>query len=157
MVKFSSDTRLPRINLNVILTQTDTTVGFLSQNEKKLQEIKSRNSSKPFIKVYSNFKTLSSLHVRVPKSRKNLVRRSAKTTFIIKGKSFRVAHTPLSSQILRNSSWNYSTSANESGKKFDRIFCTSKTDIIIEDKNSLYEGKPSTLYKINEKRIRKIR
>ncbi|MFT7005054.1 MAG: tRNA A37 threonylcarbamoyladenosine synthetase subunit TsaC/SUA5/YrdC, partial [Sulfurimonas sp.] len=44
--------------MKVTLTQTDTTVGFLSQDEKKLQEIKSRQQNKPFIKVYKDFKTL---------------------------------------------------------------------------------------------------
>jgi len=157
MVKLPSYPRFPSINLNIILTQTDTTVGFLSQNEKKLQKIKSRQRSKPFITVYSTFKTLSNSHIRVPTSKRNLVRRSKRTTFIIKGKSFRVAQTSLSSQFLRNSSANYSTSANESGKNFNRVFCESKTDIIIEGKNSLYEGKASTLYKINAQSIRKIR
>ena len=52
MVRRKSITRFSKIEMPVILTQTDTTVGFLSQNEKKLYEIKSRETTKPFIKVY---------------------------------------------------------------------------------------------------------
>jgi tRNA A37 threonylcarbamoyladenosine synthetase subunit TsaC/SUA5/YrdC len=129
----------------------------LSQNEAKLREIKSREDSKPFIKVYKNFKSLLSDKKRVPNSKKNLLRRAKKTTFIVKNSAFRVAGDKLSSSILRASSWNYSTSANESGKSYEREFCEQKTDIIVEDKNSLYEGKASTLYKINHKKIKRLR
>ena len=143
--------------MSVILTQTDTTVGFLSQNADKLYEIKSRKTTKPFIKVYSNFKTLSTCGNRVPNRFKNIIRRSKKITFIVKNQAFRVAKNSLNSNILRNSTWYYSTSANEANKNFDRIFCEDKADIIIEDKNKLLENTSSSLYKINNKIRKKIR
>jgi len=143
--------------MSVILTQTDTTVGFLSQDSLKLQEIKSRESSKPFIKVYSSLKAFKEDKNRVPSSQKSRIRRSQKTTFIIKNRAFRITSTNLNSSILRVNRWNYSTSANESGKNFNRNFCESKADIIIEDKNSLYEGKASSLYKINSKKMERLR
>jgi len=157
MVKINSNPRLLSINTKVVLTQTDTTVGFLSQNESKLQSIKSRNSSKPFIKVYKNFKTLKEHAIRVPNAQKRRVRASRKTTFIVKCMAFRVSGDSLESSLLRNIQWNYSTSANESGKNFDRNFCEEKTDIIIEDKSLLYEGSSSSLYKINNKKIERLR
>jgi tRNA A37 threonylcarbamoyladenosine synthetase subunit TsaC/SUA5/YrdC len=153
----NSTSRLSSINNQVILIQTDTTVGFLSQSEAKLQEIKSRPSTKPFIKVYKDFKALKSDNKRVPNSKKAMIRRAKKTTFIVKDISFRVAPSRLQSTLLRNNEWFYSTSANESGKKFERNFCEEKTDIIIEDKNSLYEGIASKLYKINKIKIRRLR
>ena len=143
--------------MSVILTQTDTTVGFLSQNADNLYEIKSRKTTKPFIKVYSNFKTLSTCGNRVPNRFKNIIRRSKKITFIVKNQAFRVAKNSLNSNILRNSTWYYSTSANEANKNFDRIFCEDKADIIIEDKNKLLENASSSLYKINNKIRIKIR
>ena len=149
MVKFKSTTRLPSIDSSVVLTQTDTTVGFISQDKVKLYEIKSRNPSKPFIKVYSNFSEFSSHGNRVPKSKKNLVRRSKKTTFIIKNRAFRIAQSHLNSQVIRDLKWSYSTSANESSKRFDREFCEDKADIIVEDKDGLCESSSSTLLKIN--------
>jgi tRNA A37 threonylcarbamoyladenosine synthetase subunit TsaC/SUA5/YrdC len=138
----------------VILTQTDTTVGFLSQDASQLQNIKSRSSLKPFIKVYKNF---NALQLRIPKTQRKLLRRAKKTTFIVKDTAFRVAEDKLNSQILRKSLWNYSTSANESGKKYDRDFCIEKADIIIENKSTLFEGKASKLLKINAKKIRRLR
>ena len=153
MVKLNSSTRLSS-KIVVILTQTDTTVGFLSQNETKLQHIKSRPSSKPFIKVYKNFQTLD---FRTPKSKHKLLRRAKRTTFIVQDTAFRIAADKLHSQILRDTQWNYSTSANESGKLYDRDFCEEKADIIIEDKDSLFEAKASKLLKMNAKKIRRIR
>ncbi|MDY0123486.1 hypothetical protein [Sulfurimonas sp.] len=141
----------------VILTQTDTTVGFLSQNTQKLYEIKSRPQTKPFIKVYKDFKSFKQDGGRVSKGRKNLVRRSKKTTFIINNFSFRVAHPHLDSQILRETPWFYSTSANKSAERFNRDFCESKADIIVEDINSLVEKDSSSLIKINSTKRRKLR
>jgi len=157
MVFFNSDTRLSSINLSVVLTQTDTTVGFLSGDNLKLQEIKSRQSNKPFIKVYKNLKSFKEDGKRVPNSRKSLLRRSKKTTFIVKNIAFRIAGDTLSSSLLRNREWNYSTSANESGKSFDRVFCESKADIIVENKDPLYEGKASSLYRINSRKMEQLR
>ena len=157
MDKIYGNTRLSRLSLKVVLTQTDTTVGFLSQDEQKLQEIKHRDSSKPFIKVYNNFKTLLKSRQRVPQKFKNTVRRSNKITFIVKNRAFRVANSPLDSQILRDTLWHYSTSANKKNKTFDREFCEKKADIIIENKEKLKELSSSSLYKINHIKIRKLR
>ncbi len=157
MVKLNSTSRLPSINSKIILTQTDTTVGFLSQDAIQLSAIKSRHDSKPFIKVYKSFQALKQDNKRVPKSKKNIIRRLKKTTFIVKNFSFRIAGDFLSSSLLRKSSWNYSTSANQSGKNFSRIFCEEKAVIIVEDKNGLFEGKASKLYKINNKKIKRLR
>jgi len=143
--------------MKVILTQTDTTVGFLSQNEQRLKEIKERASSKPFIEVYPELKILLSSGHRVPNRFKNRIRRSTKTTFIIKNRAFRVAKNSLDSQILRDSLWHYSTSANEKSKKFNRDFCEYKADIIIEDRDRLRELSASSLYKLNQIKIEKIR
>jgi tRNA A37 threonylcarbamoyladenosine synthetase subunit TsaC/SUA5/YrdC len=140
----------------VFLTQTDTTVGFLSQDSTKLQTIKSRPSDKPFIVVYKDFSTLKQHH-RVPKKFQRTIRRAKKTTFIIKNKALRVAPLPLNTTLLNKLSWVYSTSANESGKSFDRSFCQQHADYTTEDKNSLYEGIPSKLYKINNTTIKRLR
>ena len=141
----------------IILTQTDTTVGFLSQDSKKLSEIKSREESKQFLKVYSSFREFSLDSNRVPPSKKKLIRNSKKTTFIVKNRAFRISKISLYSQTLRNHKWQYSTSANESGKSFSREFCESKADIIIENSDGLRERTSSSLLKINNLKIRKLR
>jgi tRNA A37 threonylcarbamoyladenosine synthetase subunit TsaC/SUA5/YrdC len=157
MVKFESSARFSSLEMSVILAQTDTTVGFLSHDAQKLYEIKSRPQTKPFIKVYKDFRSFLSDGKRVVNGRKNIVRRSKKTTFIINDFSFRVARSTLNSQILRDSLWFYSTSANRSGEKFSRDFCESKADIIIEDKGGLLENSSSVIIKINSKKQRRLR
>jgi len=157
MVKINSSSRFSDITHKIILMQTDTTVGFLSQDATMLLEIKSRKSNKAFIKVYRNFKTLKSEKNRIPNSKKNLLRRSKRTTFIVKNQAFRVAKYTLHSEVLRKLTWTYSTSANESGKNFNRDFCEEKADIIIENENRLFEGQASKLYKINNRAIKRLR
>jgi len=157
MVKSEITARLSSINTSVILSQTDTTVGFVSQNKDKLYEIKTRDTSKQFIKVYSSFKEYLTDGNRIPTCQKNLVRRSKKTTFIVKNRAFRVAKNSLNSNLLRNIQWSYSTSANEAGKKFSRKFCEYKADIIIEDKAGLTENSSSILIKINNSKKVRIR
>jgi len=143
--------------LPTILLQTDTTVGFLSQDSQKLFEIKSRPQTKPFLKIYNSLQTFKNGFHRVPSSQKKLFRRSNKTTFIIKNQAYRISRLTLNSQVIRNFTWQYSTSANESGKKFNRKFCEDKSDIIIEDKDSLSEKTSSIILKINNKKIRRLR
>ena len=157
MVRRAGTPRFSSLNVPVLLAQTDTTVGFLSQDSKKLYEIKSRKTAKPFIKVYTDFKSFSSQGNRVPTKKKNLVRRSKKTTFIVKNRAFRVVKSSLNSQILRNLTWYFSTSANEQHKHFERDFCSKKADIIIEDKFGLHENRASSLIEINTFKRRKIR
>ena len=149
MVKSKSNSRLSSL---VILAQTDTTVGFASQNHQKLADIKSRPNSKPFIKVYNSF---SACEIRIPHAKKSFVRRSKRTTFIVNNQAFRINPNVNNSQIQRDLNSYYSTSANEKDKIFDRKFCELKADIIIEDKHGLHQNNSSTLLKINN--IKKVR
>ncbi|MBN2781898.1 MAG: hypothetical protein JXQ66_01510 [Campylobacterales bacterium] len=157
MVKCESFTRFSSLENLVILTQTDTTVGFLSKDDEKLYNAKKRQQSKQFLKVYKDFKSFTLLANRVPQTQKNLIRRSKKTTFIVKNKAFRVAKTTLNSKILDNLDWTYSTSANESSKSFDRDFCEERADIVIEDATRLRELQSSKLIKLNHKKIKRLR
>lgn len=157
MDKSDRTSRFPSVSLEVILTQTDTTVGFLSQDAERLYATKSRPQTKPFLKVFTTFQELKKAGYRIPHAMKNLVRRSKKTTFIVKNRAFRVAAHPLDSQLLRNMPWTYSTSANESGKDFERGFCEAKADIIIEDADALRQMASSKLVKINHIKRKRLR
>jgi len=155
MVKSKSNSRFSSIKTKIILAQTDTTVGFESLDHKKLADIKSRPTSKPFIKIYSSFKDFLACGNRVPHAKKSFVRRSKQTTFIVKNQAFRINSYVNNSQISRELSSYYSTSANEKNKNFNREFCESKADIIIEDKDGLHQNNSSTLLKINN--LKKVR
>jgi len=140
-----------------ILLQTDTTVGFLSQDANKLFEIKSREQTKLFLKIYTSLEDFKNDFHRVPSSQKKLFRDAKKTTFIIKNQAYRIVNFPLNSQIIRNFKWQYSTSANKSGQSFERKFCEEKSDIIIENREGLSEEKSSIILKINNKKIGRLR
>ncbi|MBU0631611.1 hypothetical protein KKA17_03110 [bacterium] len=143
--------------MSILLAQTDTTVGFLSTDAKSLEELKSRPPAKQFLKVYPSFKEFKNDGNRVPQKYKNFVRRASKTTFIIKERASRIVKDPLHLRVIKKFSWLYSTSANKSGSRFDKEFCLTKSDIIIEDARGFQEVTPSSLYKINSAKSRRLR
>ena len=141
----------------IYLAQTDTTVGFLSKDYKKLNKIKKRKPDKKILIEVDSLDTLKTF-VRVPKKYKKIVRRVKKTTFIYSnGDSFRVIKDEKHLEFLKKFKWMYSTSANLSGKMFDKKWAIKQADIIIEDKRGFFEGKPSSIYKINNFKMKKIR
>ena len=154
MDKPKSSAGYPRIEDAVILAQTDTTVGFLSQSAEKLAHIKGRSPNKPFLKNFFSFNALNK-NIRIPQNRKKEIRRAKRTTYIIKNQAFRVAHFPASSALFRQAGWFYSTSANQSGKQFEHSFAKEKADIIVINEVGLFESEASRLVKCND--IKKMR
>jgi len=139
----------------VFLTQTDTTIGFVSQSAEKLTSVKQRSPYKHYIKAVNNLETLKSFS-RVPSSHKNRVRRSSKTTFILPGgNSYRVIKDKHHLLLLDRLRWAYTTSANISGKEYDEDFAKSAADIIIEP----LEGtkRASSIYKLGQYTLKRIR
>lgn len=139
-----------------ILTQTDTTVGFLSQDPSALIAIKSRDTTKPFVKVFASFKELQKIQ-RVPFEHRTMVRHTQKTTFIVNNTAYRVIKDSPHTQLAKQYGWLYSTSANESGKEYDEDFCRAHTDIIIEDSRGFFTSKPSTILKLTPTNVKKLR
>ena len=141
----------------IYLVQTDTTVGFLSQDYKKLNKIKNRPLNQKILKEVDRLSTLKSF-VRVPDKFKKIVRRAKKVTFIYpNGDSCRVVRDERHLKFLKKFKWMYSTSANLTGKSFDREWAIEKADIIVEDVNSFLEGKASKIFKINNFLMKRIR
>lgn len=72
------------------LVQTDTTVGFSSLDDERLNVIKNRDKNQKILKTLDSFERLKEF-TRVPKNHRKMVRNSSKTTFIYPNlKSFRV-------------------------------------------------------------------
>jgi len=141
----------------IYLIQTDTTVGFLSQNKLKLNKIKNRPLNRPILKEVESLEVLKKF-VRIPNIHKKRIRRAKKTTFIFpNGESFRVVKDEKHLEFLRKFKWMYSTSANYHGKKFDENWAREKADIVVEDERGLFEGKASSIYKISKHKIIKVR
>jgi len=140
----------------IYLVQTDTTVGFLSQNKEKLNKIKGRKKNQKILREVDCLDTLKSF-VRVPNKFKKIVRNAKKTTFIyLNGESFRVVKDERHLEFLKKFKWMYSTSANKTGCKFNEKWARKKADVIVEDKE-FFEGEVSRIYKISIERIKKIR
>ncbi len=139
----------------VFLTQTDTTIGFVSQNADKLTAIKQRPPHKYYIKAVNNLQTLQTF-TRVPKQHKNRVRRSNKTTFIMPNShSYRLIHDKHHLFLLNRLKWVYTTSANLSSKQYDKEFAKNVADIIIEPLQQT--NKASKIYKLGNYTIKRIR
>jgi len=139
----------------VFLTQTDTTIGFVSQNPDKLTQIKQRPPHKHYIKAVNSLQTLKTF-TRIPKSHKNRVRRANKTTFIMpNGHSYRVIQDKHHLLLLNRLQWAYTTSANLSGQPYDENFVKEVSDIIVEPLNKT--SKSSTIYKLGKHTMQRIR
>ena len=143
------------MNKNLIyLVQTNTTVGFLSQNLDKLNNIKKRPPNKKFLKVVDSF----SLLPRVPKKYRKRIRYTTnKNTYIIKKEAYRVIRENNHQEFLKKFSWNYSSSANESGKNFEEKFAFENSDVILYNKKGFFEKEPSKIFKISKNKIRRLR
>jgi len=141
----------------VYLTQTDTTVGFLSSNEKKLSQIKKRDLSKKTLQVVDNFETLVQ-NIRVPKNFRKLVRNSKKTTFIYTNKeAFRVVdRNSEHHSFLKKFHSLYSTSANITQNSFDEEFAIQNADVVVYAKK-FKETTPSSIYKLSKLKKKLIR
>ncbi len=139
----------------VFLTQTDTTIGFVSQNADRLTEIKQRPSNKHYIKAVNSLSTLKTF-TRVPSLHKKKLRRAKRTTFVMPdGHSYRVIKNPRHLLLLNRLKWAYTTSANISGEKYDENFAKEAADIIISPLE--YKDQASTIYRLSHQKIKRIR
>ncbi len=147
------------MNKNLVyLAQTDTTVGFLSSDDKKLSIIKQRDTNQKILQVVDSFKTLKK-YTRIPKKMRKKVRYSKLTTFIYPNQlSFRVVNNNSQHHnFIKKFNCLYSTSANITKKDYDEDFAFSNSDIILFTKNKFSQNISSKIYKINNKKIKKLR
>ena len=139
----------------VILSETDTTVGFLSQNAYLIDKIKGRPSGKRYITALASLSSLKS-RCRVPEKFRKYVRRANKTTFIFpNGESYRVVKDKRHLLLIERYGRLHTTSANISGKEIDLEFAKEKADIIIYPLKN--HGRSSTIIKLGRKRKKRIR
>lgn len=142
----------------VYLAQTDTTVGFLSSDDKKLSSIKQRDPKQKILQVVDSLTTLKT-KTRIPSKFKRKVRNSKKTTFIYQnGLSFRVVDKATKHHnFIQKFGSLYSTSANKTKEKFELNFALDHSDIIVYNQEPFFETSGSKIFKINNKNIKKIR
>lgn len=141
----------------IYLAQTDTTVGFLSKSQKRLNQVKDRAVDTPCIKAMAEFSELC-LHVRVPQKFKRLVRNAKNTTFIYpNNEACRVVKTSPHYEFLLKHKWLYSTSANKNKEKFNENFAKMVADEVIKDEKGFFEAKPSNILKLGQMTKKRVR
>lgn len=146
---------LNSIHNEVILAQTDTTIGLLSKDSKIINQKKGASLKKPLLKEIAK---LDSITHRTPISMRNTIRRAKKTSFILpNGESFRIIKDTLHNDFLKGFSWLYSSSANPTKGTFSMEFAQNASDIIVLDKRGIFDTKSSMILKIGHNRIKKIR
>ena len=139
----------------LILTNTDTTIGFVSQNSQKIDRAKKRPPNKHYIKTLNSLKILKEF-TRVPNRHKNRVRRAKKSSFIIKSNSFRIIKETKHNLLLDRFKWAYSSSANLSGKEFDETYAKGVADIVVFEPD-IKSSNPSKIYKLTNLKIKRVR
>ena len=137
----------------LFLTNTDTTIGFLSQSRERLDRAKNRLPNKSYIQALPSLKSIKK---RIPKKFRRKVRVAKKRTFVLSSSySFRVIKDKRHNLLINRLGWAYTTSANQSGKGFDYNFAYSKADIIIYPLSK--PKTPSTIYKLGKIKQKRLR
>jgi len=137
----------------VFLAKTDTAIGFVSQDAKRLNATKQRDSEQPLITTVSSLDNISN---RIPLKYKKMVRRSKKTTFILSNKnSFRLSNDNTHNILLNKLRWAYSTSANITGEEYNYEFALQNADVAVYPLRA--NDIPSILIKIGKSNAKRIR
>lgn len=141
----------------IYLAQSDTTIGLLSNNATALNIVKKRATNTPILIESSSLDVLKSL-ARVPKAHKRRIRYANKTSFIYKNsKAIRLVRDEAHLGFLKDFGYLYSTSANLSAKRFDRAWAYDVASVIVADSRGFVESRASSIYKLGQKRIKKMR
>ncbi|EMG93098.1 hypothetical protein [Helicobacter pylori] len=138
----------------VYLAQSDTTIGLLSKDSEKLNALKGRPKNQSVLIESADFTTLKSL-VRAPNAFKNLIRRSAKTTFIYPNfKAVRVVKGR-HGDFLKRFKTLHSTSANLTQCAYDKEIASNLADVIVSDERGLFESSSSKIFRLyKHKKVR---
>lgn len=135
----------------IILAQSDTTAGFLSQDKRALNRTKGRQEQQEILRTFASFAALAQF-ARIPNAHKHFVRRASQTSFVLSPqKAFRVVQIPYHADFLRYFGWLYSTSANAHKQKFSLEFALHHADIVALDSRGIYEDKPSRIFKLSRR------
>ena len=137
----------------VFLTNTDTTIGFISKSSKALDIAKNRASDKKYIEALPYFKALNK---RTPKKHRKLIRKSSKSTFIISPNySFRVVKEFRHNLLLKRLKSAYTSSANASNQAYSFEYAQKNADIIIYPLKK--QSNPSKIYKLGKTKLKRLR
>lgn len=142
----------------VYLVQTDTTVGFVSSDPKLLCAIKMRDPNQKVLQEVDSYSTLLR-NTRVPNRFKKQVRRACKISLIYpNGLSFRVVdNRSFHHDFIKKFHALYSTSANQTSSRYQFDFAYGVSDVVVFNKKGFEEKQSSSILKLNNKKMKRIR
>jgi tRNA A37 threonylcarbamoyladenosine synthetase subunit TsaC/SUA5/YrdC len=119
---------IPALKEAVVLIQSDTTVGLLSQSGPQLNRLKGRLETQPLIETVASLAVLKK-RLRVPVAVRSRIRRTARTTIAYpQGQAIRVVSGRHARQ-LQALGWCYSTSANPTGRGFSEPWAKEQANL----------------------------
>lgn len=119
---------IPGFSDRVVLIQSDTTVGLVSQDGARLNQIKGRPPCQPLIETVASLAVLKS-SLRVPLAVRGAIRRLKRTTVAYpQGRALRLVSGDHARQ-LEGLGWCYSSSANPTGGGYDESWAKERADI----------------------------
>jgi len=139
----------------LFLTDTDTTVGFLSKDPQRLDRAKKRPASKHYITALPSLKELTA-RTRIPRKFRSRIRRSRRESYIFpSGRSYRIVRDARHLLLLRRLKWAYTSSANLSETPFDEAYAREAADVTVEPLGP--PRAPSRIYRLGRRKMRRLR
>ena len=143
-------------NNPLILAQTDTTIGFLCENQAPIDKAKNRH--RHTLREARDFATLRTI-TRIPRAHRRFVRRSRRTSFIYpNGCGVRVVASESPHQsLLGYYPLLFSSSANRHTKRFDLSYALQMCAMYVLDSRGWSEREPSVILRLGKHKKQKIR
>ena len=139
----------------LFLTDTDTTVGFLSKDPQRLDRAKKRPASKHYITALPSLRQLTA-NARIPKKFRHRIRRSRQESYILpSGHSYRIVYDRRHLLLLERLEWTYTSSANLSEAPYDEAYAREAADVTVEPLGP--PRAPSRIYRLGRRKIKRLR
>ena len=139
----------------LFLSDTDTTIGFISQSKIRVDRAKKRPASKQYIKALISLKELKERE-RIPNIHRRRIRRSKGASYILpSGNSYRIVKDRRHLLLLKRLKWAYTSSANLSNYDYDEDYARENADIVIEKLGE--PNSPSNIYRLTKRKIKRLR
>ena len=139
----------------LFLSDTDTTVGFISQDTRRIDRAKKRSAAKHYITALPSLKSLT-VRTRIPRTHRRRLRRSRRESYILpSGRSYRIVRDARHLLLLQRLGWAYTSSANLSETPYDEAYARRVADVVVEPLGP--PRTPSRIYRLGRQKMKRLR
>ncbi|WP_292656419.1 Sua5 YciO YrdC YwlC family protein [Nitratifractor sp.] len=139
----------------LFLSDTDTTVGFISKDARRIDRAKQRPPSKHYITALPSLRSLTTL-TRIPRSHRRRIRRRRHESYILpSGHSYRIVHNARHLLLLKRLGRAYTSSANLSDAPYEEAYARQAADVIVEPLGP--PRAPSRIYRLGRQKMKRLR